>query len=103
MTGLLPCPFCGAPGAVLRAAEKLWIAVCTAQAVDHSANCVSTRGERDAASRWNTRSAPANCKPSKCCEGELLVPMHSTNTKLCTGCKKEQPWPLEPGQKGTFS
>lgn len=43
-----------------------------------------------------------NAKPSACCPGELLVPMHSTNTKLCTGCKTEQPWPLEPGQKRTF-
>lgn len=43
-----------------------------------------------------------NCKPSKCCPGELLVPMHSTDTKLCTGCKTEHPWSLEPGQKRTF-
>ncbi len=43
----------------------------------------------------------ANCKESKCCPGELLVPMHSTNTKICTGCKIEQPWPLEPGQRRT--
>ena len=43
-----------------------------------------------------------NCKPSKCCEGELLVPLHSTNTKICTGCKLEHPWPLEAGQKRTF-
>lgn len=42
-------------------------------------------------------------KPSKCCPGELLVPMHSTDTKLCTGCKVEHPWNLEPGQKRTFN
>jgi hypothetical protein len=30
------------------------------------------------------------------------VPMHSTDTKLCTGCKTEKHWPLEPGQKRTY-
>lgn len=42
-------------------------------------------------------------KSSKCCEGEKLVPMHSTNTKICTGCKSEIPWPLEPGQVPTLT
>jgi hypothetical protein len=44
-----------------------------------------------------------NAKPSKCCPGAVLVPLHSTNTKICTGCKTEVPWPLEPGQKPTFT
>lgn len=48
------------------------------------------------------RSAPAAAKPSTCCPGEHLVPMHSTDTKLCTGCKTEKHWPLEPGQKRTY-
>lgn len=43
-----------------------------------------------------------NAKPSACCPGEHLVPMHSTDTKLCTGCKTEKHWPLEPGQKRTY-
>lgn len=43
-----------------------------------------------------------NAKPSKCCRGEGLVPLHSTNTKMCLGCKTEYPWPLEPGQVPTF-
>lgn len=43
-----------------------------------------------------------NAKESACCPGELLVPMHSTDTKMCTGCKTERHWPLEPGQKRTF-
>jgi len=46
--------------------------------------------------------APAAAKPSTCCPGEHLVPMHSTDTKLCTGCKTEKHWPLEPGQKRTL-
>lgn len=56
-----------------------------------------------ALARWNTRTAAGgDAKTSTCCPGELLVPMHSTDTKLCTGCKTERHWPLEPGQKRTF-
>lgn len=48
------------------------------------------------------RAVGAAAKPSTCCPGEHLVPMHSTDTKLCTGCKTEKHWPLEPGQKRTY-
>lgn len=44
-----------------------------------------------------------NAKPSKCCPGEGLVPLHGSNSKICTGCKSEIPWPLEPGQVPTFT
>lgn len=57
---------------------------------------------------WSSPAEPKpthrdhNCKESTCCPGELLIPMHSTDTKLCTGCKTEQHWPLEPDQRRTF-
>lgn len=57
----------------------------------------------DPAAELQPPAEDANCKASKCCPGELLVPMHSTDSKLCTGCKTERPWTLEPGQKRTFN
>lgn len=96
MTELLPCPFCGDTQPQLYPADDLspWPAVeC------HGCNAWVP------ANVWNTRApvaVPAAAKPSTCCPGELLVPMHSTDTKLCTGCKTEKYWPLEPGQKRTY-
>lgn len=99
MTALLPCPLCGAEAEACGYADSdLTFVQCT------DCGCSVDVG-RDCWGIWNDRPTPvpgAHCKPSRCCEGELLVPMHSTNTKLCTGCKTEQPWPLEPGQKRTY-
>lgn len=46
--------------------------------------------------------AAGTAKASTCCPGEQLIPMRGSDTKLCTGCKTEKHWPLEPGQKRTL-
>lgn len=114
MSRLAPCPFCGGTP-VLEDHRLMWAVRCS----DCSACVLGDRApepegempesyyapfELTAIERWN-RCAPAatgTAKLSQCCPGEHLVPMHGTNTKLCTGCKTEQPWPLGPGQKPTF-
>lgn len=63
-----------------------------AQAVDHVEAMVRPDKGRD-----------GDAKLSKCCLGAVLVPLHSTNTKICTSCHVEYVWPLEPGQKPTFT
>ena len=111
MTELLPCPFCGegahflrigpGPGVRLKTPPAFWKVFCEGCNV----RSISYRSRPVAAAAWNRRApvtAPAAAKPSTCCPGEHLVPMHSTDTKLCTGCKTEKHWPLEPGQKRTY-
>lgn len=104
MTELLPCPFCGNPA--------VWIGVYSGADCIACGECEALMGGEEYAgskqaliTAWNRRApvaAPAAAKPSTCCPGEHLVPMHSTDTKLCTGCKTEKHWPLEPGQKRTY-
>ena len=112
MSHLAPCPFCGSSDVSAYAhREPGW-------GLTRSARCDGcdltvewddcADGEQATAdlarALWNRRTpiATGTAKLSQCCPGEHLVPMHGTNTKLCTGCKIEQPWPLEPGQKPTF-
>lgn len=101
MTGLLPCPFCGSSEILDMQYDGDFWAQCA------FCNCSTQVFESQSEPRdaWNTRApvtVPAAAKPSTCCPGEHLVPMHSTDTKLCTGCKTEKHWPLEPGQKRTY-
>lgn len=35
----------------------------------------------------------------ECSCGGVLVPLRSTDTKICSDCKTVSDWPLEPGQK----
>lgn len=111
MTALLHCPFCGSADAQLGETEQVelnsWVASvtcgnCNARVEPGYATRPEPAALAEAVALWNNRTVPANCKPSSCCPGELLVPMHSTDTKMCTGCKTEKHWPLEPGQKRTF-
>lgn len=102
-----PCPFCGA-SVTLKDIDGLTFIVCDGWAECRGSGLRSfylSEEFESALATWNSRAPTlldALCKPSKCCEGELLVPLHSTNTKICTGCKLEHPWPLEAGQKRTF-
>lgn len=95
------CPFCGSDEILDMQYDGAFWVQCA------SCNC-STQvhgSESQSQDAWNRRApaaAPAATKPSTCCPGEHLVPMHSTDTKLCTGCKTEKHWPLEPGQKRTY-
>lgn len=104
MTDLLACPFCGNP--------DIWIGIYSGAACIACRKCEALMGgeeymgsEEALITAWNRRApttVPAAAKPSTCCPGEHLVPMHSTDTKLCIGCKTEKHWPLEPGQKRTY-
>lgn len=40
-------------------------------------------------------------KHSKCCNAPLIG-LHSSNTKICSKCMKEVPWPVEEGQEPTL-
>lgn len=108
------CPFCGSDDLIteppMQTEADKWIVavqcddcdVCVSPAYASDSEEAATA---DAIDTWNRRApvaAPAAAKPSTCCPGEHLVPMHSTDTKLCTGCKTEKHWPLEPGQKRTY-
>lgn len=111
-SGLAPCPFCGSPDVEYAPVEDypsyqpaVYCPGC--QARTEWDECCEWRQEAVDLARalWNRRApvtVPAAAKPSTCCPDEHLVPMHSTDTKLCTGCKTEKHWPLEPGQKRTY-
>ena len=112
MSDLLACPFCGSA----HVRNSPFHEMGGYQPLVHCEGCDSDTlwdewlerrvdAEDMARALWNRRApvaVPAAAKPSTCCPGEHLVPMHSTDTKLCTGCKTEKHWPLEPGQKRTY-
>ena len=104
---LTACPFCGKADLHVSPYEEglafmplVHCCTCDADTL-WDEHCDSRQEASDlAVALWNRRAqvaVPAAAKPSTCCPGEHLVPMHSTDTKLCTGCKTEKHWPLEPG------
>jgi Lar family restriction alleviation protein len=106
------CPFCGSNDVRLDDADQMeassWIAgvvcnACDARVEPGYGAPSEAEALAEATELWNRRATPGgDAKPSTCCPGSLLVPFHSTDTKMCTGCKTERHWPLEPGQKRTF-
>lgn len=115
MTKLNSCPFCGADEPQLQDVHQVeadsWICSivcleCCAE-VRYGYGAPSPENAlKDACETWNRRSpnpGPGSAKPSDCCDGEYLVPLHSTDTKICTGCKTERNWPLEEGQRRTMT